>query len=77
VHPVLGVLGETHGGTLILRNLDALPEVDQRMLLSTLDLHVDAFRLIATLSEDPRHATAQVKLCEALFDLLVIGVLSG
>lgn len=77
VHSVLGLIGQAQGGTLILRNLDALSEVDQRMLLSTLELQVDAFRLIASLSEDPRYATARVNLCEALFERLVVGVLIG
>jgi hypothetical protein len=74
---VSGAIGQAFGGTLILSELDAMSEVDQRMLLNILELHADDFRLIGTLSKDPRKALGPVTLCEALFDRLVEGILVG
>lgn len=74
---VSGAIAQAFGGTLILRDLDVLSEVDQRMLLNTLELHANEFRLIGTLSKDPRRAMGPVTLCEALFEHLVEGVLVG
>lgn len=60
---VSGAIAQAFGGTLILRELDALSEVDQRMLLNTLELHADEFRLVGTLSKDPRRDMGSVTLC--------------
>ena len=72
-----GAIAQAWGGTLILRDLDVLSEVDQRMLLNTLEVHAGEFRLIGTLSKDPRRDTGPVTLCEALFEKLVEGILVG
>jgi hypothetical protein len=74
---VSGAIAQAFGGTLVLRDLDALSEVDQRILLNTLELHADEFRLIGTLSRDPRRAMGPASLCEALFDRLAEGILVG
>ena len=72
-----GVIAQAFGGTLILRELDALSEVDQRMLLNTLELLADELRLIGTLSKDPRRDMGPAALCEALFERLVEGIQVG
>ena len=72
-----GVIAQAFGGTLILRDLDALSEVDQRMLLNTLEVCAGELRLIGALSKDPRKGMGPVTLCEALFERLVEGVLVG
>lgn len=74
---VSGAIAQAFGGTLILHDLDAMSEFDQRMLLNTLEFHADEFRLIGTLSKDPRRVMGPVTLCEALFDRLVEGILVG
>lgn len=74
---VSGAIAQAFGGTLILRELDALSEVDQRMLLNTLELLADELRLIGTLSKDPRRDMGPAALCEALFERLVEGIQVG